>query len=457
VSTHPSEHQSGLRIAAPVLLVLALALVAFFVTRGGSHTYRFAFENAGQLVKGDVVRIGGTPVGTVRHIGLTPDGQALVTVSLDDSHAPLHAGTTATVRQQGLVSVAGRYVDITPGPNFRAPLADRAEISRDNTTSIVEIDQLFNTLDGGTRKGLSRVIHGFGDWYTGRAAEANTSARYFPPALSAATRLFNELNADNGQLRAFVDQTGRALADVSANRGALTDWVSNARTTAHALSVNDAALSQALANLPPALRRGSDALAALRPALGDLQRLVDASGPASRQLEPFFRTLRPVVSKSVPVFSDLSAMFDAPGPSNDLYDALVDLPALARLTDTTFPRAEKALADSTPVLGFARPYVPDLVSWARSFGGATATYDANGHYARTVPVFDAFGFQGDSNGGHLDPKAPADRGQSSYLQTGQLKRCPGASMPALADGSAPFVDSGALANPDCDPAQRPGG
>lgn len=457
MSTHKSEHRSRLRIIAPGLLVVAVAVVALVVTGGGGHTYRFVFENSGQLVKGDLVRIGGTPAGTVKHIGLTPDGQAVITVAVGDSWPRFHVGTTATIRHQGLVSVAGRYIDVSPGPNFRPALSDGAEISQDNTTSIVEIDQLFNSLDGGTRKGLSRVIHGFADWYTGAAAEANTSARYFPPALSQATRLFNELNADSGTLRTFVDRTGAALSDLTADRPALTAWVSNTRATARALGSDQHALAQALNHLAPALRKGTTALVALRPALGDLRRLTAASVPASTELRPFFRTLRPVVDEAVPTFNDLRAMFATPGPSNDLYDALLDLPPLARLTKADFPHAEKALEQSTPIFSFARPYVPDTISWVRAFGSAMAPYDANGHYAKTLAVFDAFNFKDDSSGGTLEPKSTSERGASPYLATGQLRRCPGAAAPAPADNSAPFVDRGPLANPQCDPSERPGG
>jgi phospholipid/cholesterol/gamma-HCH transport system substrate-binding protein len=93
------------------------------------------------------------------------------------------------------------------------------------------------------------------------------------------------------------------------------------------------------------------------------------------------------------------------------------------------------------------------VSFVKSFGGATATYDANGHYTRSLPIFDALGFTGSPGGGYLTPKPAAERGSSPYLSHGNLRRCPGAAAPAPADGSSPYVDSGALANPDCDPSQ----
>ena len=60
---------------------------------GRSSEYRLVFANAGQLVVGDVVRIGGVGVGTIKGIRLTDDSRAEVRVSVSDDYAPLHQGT----------------------------------------------------------------------------------------------------------------------------------------------------------------------------------------------------------------------------------------------------------------------------------------------------------------------------------------------------------------------------
>jgi phospholipid/cholesterol/gamma-HCH transport system substrate-binding protein len=443
-----------LALGALALIVLALALV---ITRGnGPAHYTVVLQNAGLLVHGDLVRIGGVPAGSVDSLDLSPDGQALVRIAVDRQYAPLHAGTTLTVRASGLASVTGRYVDISPGPSFRPKLDDGASIGVDSTKSIVDIDQVLNALGPRTRHSLRQVIDGFATWYDGREAEARAAARYFPPALQSSTRLFRELNQDSRTLAEFVVQTGGALDALSRNRQTLTDLVSNTRATAAALGSDNRSLSEALQNLPPAFREGSDAFASIRPALVDLNKLVDASGPVSHQLAPFFRDFRPVVSEAVPAFRDFRLLFDQPGPSDDLLDALRTVPHLARQVDKAFPQAEKTLGASTPVVSFIRPYSPDLLSFVRSFGSATATYDANGHYARTVPNFDAFNFTDDPVGGTLVQKTPSERGSSPYLSTGNLRRCPGTSSPPLADGSTPFVDAGPLATPDCDPTETVG-
>ena len=164
-----------------------------------------------------------------------------------------------------------------------------------------------------------------------------------------------------------------------------------------------------------------------------------------------------MLEEAIPTFSLVRTMFDKPGPNNDLYDALVELPKLAGDVDRGFPQAIKALNQSTPIFEFARPYIPDLVAWVVNWAGIFAPYDANGHYARTVPVLAAFDFTDNAQGGTLTQTPPNMRGSGGALTTGFLHRCPGAAIAPPPDHSAPFVDSGALSNPHCSASETIGG
>lgn len=457
---HPSAprpvDRSGQKLAAVICLILALAVVAYLVTRPSSHTYAFVFRDAGQIVKGDLVRIGGVEAGSVKSVGLSSDYEAQITVSINNSYAPLREGTTAVIREQGLIGVANRYLDVSPAPSFQPALPDGAVIGTDDTTSIVEIDQLFDALGPKTRHGLQEIFHGGADQYRNKELQANLSAEYFSPALAQTAHLFAEINADSSTLQQFLVQTGSVLHAFSANRQTLTDLITNTRETSAALSANTQALSDVLVQLPPALRQGSQTFADLRPAVNDIQDLLVASGPADRNFAPFLNRLTPVLQNAVPDFRQFRRLLDLPGPNNDLYDALLDLPPLAQLVRTTFPHSEQALDESVPIFSFVRPYIPDTAAFVRNFDGAAAPYDANGHYIRSVPIFDAFNFTDNSSGGQLTPKPVANRGQSPALSTGFMNRCPGSAGPLPADGSAPFVDNGPLANPQCNPAEVPG-
>src|SRR4051794_21849125 len=103
----------GATIGAIVAVTVIVAVL--LLGGGGTHTYRLEFQNAGQLVKGDDVQIGGRRVGSIDKISLTNDNQALVTISLQDGFGPLHRGTTAIIRATSLSGIANRYIALTPG------------------------------------------------------------------------------------------------------------------------------------------------------------------------------------------------------------------------------------------------------------------------------------------------------------------------------------------------------
>ena len=165
-----SRRASRVLVSAAIAAVV-IALASIFLG-GTTRDYHLIVQNAGQLVPGDVVRIGGVQAGSVKALDLTPDGQANVTISLLKSWGRLRAGTNATVRASGIATVAGRYVDITPGPSFRPTLPDGGTIGIDHTQPIVDIDQLLNAFDGHTRTSLRKLIDGFSTWYAGRESQA---------------------------------------------------------------------------------------------------------------------------------------------------------------------------------------------------------------------------------------------------------------------------------------------
>ena len=105
------------------------------------------------------------------------------------------------------------------------------------------------------------------------------------------------------------------------------------------------------------------------------------------------------------------------------------------------------------MIQFARPYTPEAVGWFRDFGQGSSNYDANGHYARIQPMFNAYQFDDNPTGGVLTPLSP-DQRLAGY-QTGATKRCPGSASQAPADGSAPWRDTNGQL--DCDPKLSPPG
>ncbi|MBA2514210.1 MAG: MCE family protein [Solirubrobacterales bacterium] len=444
------------RVAAVGALVLAIAVVAVLLLRGGNtHEYLLYFQNAGQLVRDDDVQVGGRRIGSVREITLTGDNQARVRVEVEEPYAPLHVGTRAVIRQTSLSGIANRYVALMPGPNSADELDDGGELQADSTTTPVDLDQLFNTLDSKTRNDLQNVIQGFSAQYDGKGKQANAAARYFSPALSSSRKLVNQLNRDSGALTRFLVNTSRAMGALAERRDDVAGVVTNSNTVAGAVAAESDALSQALGRLPGTLRKANTTFVNLRSTLDDLDQLVEESKPATRRLAPFLRELAPLVREARPTVSDLRTLIRRAGPDNDLVEATRKLPALQSVASPTFDNSREALRKTQPVLEFARPYAPDLAGWLRDFGQGAAAYDANGHYARIQPIFNAFSFKDDAQGGTLTPNQPSER--FNGLQSGAYKRCPGSATQPPADGSAPFLDGSNLSGDECDPTLTPPG
>jgi phospholipid/cholesterol/gamma-HCH transport system substrate-binding protein len=442
------------RAAAAGALALAVALAVWlllFKGDGGTE-YTLLFQSAGQLVKDDDVQVGGRRVGSVRDIELTNDNQAAIKITVQEPYAPLREGTQAIIRLTSLSGIANRYIALTPAPGDAKELPEGATLNQQSTTDVVDLDQIFNTLDEKTSGDLAGVIKGFATQYDGKGVETGQSIKYFNPLLSSSRTLVQEVTEDEGALTRFLVNSSRAVTAIAERRDDLADLVSNTNETASAIGAENAALARALGLLPTTLRRANTTFVNLRATLDDLDVLVAESKPATKDLAPFLRELRPLIEDSRPVIHDLRIAVTQPGANNDLTDATRKMPRLQRVASPAFRNGREALIDAQPVLEFARPYTPDLVGWFRDFGQGAANYDANGHFARIQPIFNAFQFTDNPAGGLLTPVPPAQR--LDGLQNNIRRRCPGAAIQRPADGSAPFTDGGDL---DCDPTLVPPG
>jgi phospholipid/cholesterol/gamma-HCH transport system substrate-binding protein len=436
------------RIIAAAALALVVLIILFLLLGGsGGASYHLMFKEAGQLVRGDQVQVGGVPVGSVTDIALTPDYRAKVTIHVDSSLVPLHEGTVAQVRVPSLSSVANRYVSLSLGPNNHRALPSGSTLPASATREVVDLDQLFNTLDPKTRKGLQGFIQGTAEQYAGEGRALGKSAEYFAPALSATDHFFSELVRDQPTFTKFLVETAKAVTTIGARQQQLTDLIGNANTTFQAIGSRQTQFAQGLRQLPITLRQGNRTFAELPPTFAALKRLVDESKPTTKPLTTLLAHLRPLLTAATPAVTNFNQAFSRPGASNDLTDFINALPGLARALSSASPSIVQASRESVPITAFFGPYSPDLSGTLRTFGQAGAYYDADGHYARISPVLPDFKLGAENN---LTPTSP--QGALEGLKTGQLRRCPGGATQPAADHSSPFVDGELLS---CDPSETP--
>src|SRR6185503_12923002 len=117
------------------LIAAVVAVGVLMLGGGGGMEYKFRFQNAGQLVNGNQVQVAGKPVGKISKIELTDDNQAEITATINDDFAPLHEGSTASIRQPSLPSIANRFIVLVPGPNSAPELDEGSVIPTDKTTA----------------------------------------------------------------------------------------------------------------------------------------------------------------------------------------------------------------------------------------------------------------------------------------------------------------------------------
>ena len=96
-----------------VIAAVALLAIVLFGDSGGGYTVKAKFINAGQLVTGNPVQTGGSPIGSVKGIKITDDGQAEIEFEVEDDYAPLPEGTRAAIRQFSQSGIANRYIDLS--------------------------------------------------------------------------------------------------------------------------------------------------------------------------------------------------------------------------------------------------------------------------------------------------------------------------------------------------------
>lgn len=450
------------RIVILAVAIVAVAALATVLLGIGSSPYKVKaiFQDASQLVKGDQVEVAGAPIGTVSALDLTADGRAEVTMKITDgSFKPLRQGTTATIRQASLSGEANRYIELQLAPTNNARIPDGGLIPQAQTTSTVEIDQLFNTFDQKTRNGLAGVIRGYSTFYGGRGPQTQQGFTYLNPALASSTRLFDEVNADTPLLTRFLVASSALVTDLASRQNDLAGLIDHLSTATGAIGQQKAALASAIAQLPPFMRRADTTFVNLRATLDDLTPLVNESKPVAKKLRPFLAQLRPFARDARPTLHDLSLLIKNPKVANSDLLALTNttvplrniaigpVQANGASRPGAFPASTQALGTAAPEVGFARPYSPDLTGWFDDFSHS-GLYDALGGFSRPSVNVNAFGLVN----GVLQPIPDQLRAQAfqAVAAFGQRDRCPGAAEHPQPDGSVPYHPSSDF---PCNPSQ----
>ena len=349
-----------------------------------------------------------------------------------------------------LATVANRYIALTPGPNNAPALPPGATLPASATREVVDLDQLFNTLNPKTRKGLQQVIQGFAEQYAGREPRLRDLGRIHARPRSAATdHFFSELIRDQPVFTSFLVETAKAVTTIGARSEQLTDLIGNANTTFQAVGSEQAALAQGLRELPVALRQGTRTFVQVPSTFAALTQLVEASKPTTKPLETFFPALRSLLRHRHDARRKLQ-------PGVQQARAQQRPHRLGQRAAGARQGADDVLAEHGHRAAGIGPDHRRLRSLhARPRGHAAHVRPGHRLLRRQRPLrAHQPRLPGLQARREQQPHAGGQRpaGARRPASSGQLRRCPGAATQPAADGSSPFTDGELLS---CDPTEVP--
>jgi phospholipid/cholesterol/gamma-HCH transport system substrate-binding protein len=423
------------RVSAIIALAIAVVAVAVVIARSGStYVIHAMFSDAGQLVAGDLVTVGGHQVGSVGAIRLSGNGLADVELDISSNGAtPLRQGTIATIGQLSLTGVANRFVSLSPGAGVAIPTGGRLPVTQ--TRGIVDLDTLLDALTPRVRASLQGVLRA-GAYIVAQptASQLNGANALLNPAFAESARLGNQVVADDAALRQLVSGTAKVATALAAQSTNLGGAVSSTASLMRELASQRTAFEDTLVRAPAVLRKATRVLghvdvtlSALDPALVRLQ-------PVALRLARLLRAVLPATANAIPTVAAVQALV----PSAEA--ALEALPGVEHDATPAVKSLTRSLILLNPILSGLRPYTPDVVAgFFNGVGGASGgSYDANGHYLHGEVTIQG---GGSSLTGLLNlvGKQLSGLGPFDGERTGLLAPCPGGGGPPAADRSNPWT------------------
>jgi phospholipid/cholesterol/gamma-HCH transport system substrate-binding protein len=430
-----SASRNVVALAAAVLV--AVVVLVWYLGRPEPYTVVARFQDAGQVVKGNQVRIAGATIGTVSDVRLADDGEAELELKIDrDEFDPLHEGTRAVLRNSSLSSIAGRIIVLEPGPNSAPELRDGATIRAEDTRSATDIDQVLNTIDAKGRQYLQALVRGGARAFSGAERQTNTLLARLSPALSQTRRTIDELRSDEPALRQLVASSAAVSSTLADSSGELEQGLESTAVTLRATAAEREALRRTIERGGGFLRRANTAFATTRLLLEEAKPLLREVRPVAPRLATTLRLAEPLTRNAIPLLRNVRQTLPP------LSETLALTPTLATRFVPAAQELTRTVRGADPILEDVRLYAPDLASGLLTgFGGkAGGYYDANGHYSRIALTLNSSALPEllrPTLGPAVDLLAPLLGSGLTVPQTGLLNRCPGSATQTGPDGSNP--------------------
>ena len=455
---YAGPHPAWWGLLAVVLIAIGsyLAYVKELPWSEPGYEVSATFENAATLRETAPVRIAGVNVGEVTSV--EPAGEAAkVTFTVSEEGQPLHTDAEIKIRPR-LFLEGNFFLDVQPGSPSAPELEDGGEIPMTQTATAVQLDEVLSALQQPQRRGLQRLLEGFGTGLTYEptpaddvtqdvivqgetAAESlNDAFRYGGPAGKNTAIVADALRGEEPRdLARMIDQAGIVFGKLSSREADLADLVTNLNVTAGAFAAESENLSRSIELLAPTLSEAEGSLRALNDALPPLRALAIESRPGIQELPDTIAAFEPWLAET----RILLRRGELGGTARLLRDAAPGLAETAAGARRLFPQLRLAglcttqnlvPAADTPITSDAggwnngQPNFQELFYAAVQLASAGQPFDGNGPYLRLQPGGGPQLVQGENPGGSFE-----DTANFAYA----IEPLAGI-QPVLPDGTPPF-------------------
>ncbi|HTU77687.1 MAG TPA: MlaD family protein [Solirubrobacteraceae bacterium] len=381
---------AGVACAAAAVVVILVATAAGGST--GGYSVRAIFDDAGNLIAGENVKIDGVKVGTVSSVTATPQAKAAVVLDIENpGFRDFRSDASCTIRPESLIGE--KYVDCLPtqprveGTPLPPPLkripggqegAGEYLLPVQNTHSPVDVDLLGDIDRLPERERLTIILNELGAGLAGRGSDLNEVIKRANPALQELDKVLQILANENKVLAKLAVDGDKALKPIARDRERVGDFIVQANKVAQASAATRGSLKRNLELFPPFLEQ-------LSPALERVRRFAEATTPtfadlkaAAPGLDKAFESLPAFSSSSEKFFTNLGSTAKLNGPA--LVGTKPLLKELQRLGDAGLPFTENfsQLFESLRETGGLERIMDFIFLGTGSANG----YDALGHFLR---------------------------------------------------------------------------
>jgi virulence factor Mce-like protein len=405
-------------IGAVTILVITVAVFLSYNANSGLPfvpTYQLKVDvpTAANLVRGNEVRIGGARVGAIASISpkTLKDGRVIATLELklDKAVEELPKDSTVVIRPKSLLGL--KYVEITRGTSDEGYTAGSTVPTSASRPPEVEFDELIDTFDEPTRKGIEGSTLGFGTALAGRGESLNQAIGAFRPLLRDLLPVARYLGDDRTNLTRFIRALGGTAAEVAPVAGRQADLFVQLDRTFTALAEVSPSIQETIEEGPATLDTAIRSFRVQRPFLEDSAKLMADLKPGVRAL----RLAAPDLSDALRIGRPV--LLRTPALDRRLERLLVSLKDFA--TDDVVPRGVADLTDVTrslrPTLAFLKPAQTTcnyVANWFRNVSDLLTVGDSSGTTQRFIIIATP---QGPNNEGGPSSAAAAGPLENNYL------------------------------------------